>query len=72
MERIRLAKLGEPLGTFLAWCLGGFLACFGYAMQSFMVNAQLFLWVVAFDFQNFALLMEPNANSTLLNDFMQV
>ena len=62
MGRIRLAKLGEPLGMLLARRFGGFLACFGYTMQSFMVNARVLLWVVAFDFQDFVPLMEPNAD----------
>ena len=54
MGRIRLAKLGEPLGMLLARRFGGFLTCFGYAMQNFMVNARLLLWVLVFDFQDFA------------------
>ena len=71
MGRIRLAKLGEPLGMLLVRRFGGFLACFGHAMPSFMVNScLLFSWLVAFDFPHFALLMEPNANPTPLNDFM--
>ena len=62
MGRIRLAKLGEPLGMLLARRFGGFLACFGHAMPSFMVNScLLFSWLVDFDFLHFSLLMEPNA-----------
>ena len=67
MGRIWLANLGEPLGTLLARRFGGFLACFGHAMPSFMVNScLLFSWLVDFDFLHFSLLMEPNANPTPL------